>query len=115
MIEYECDGQMSIYDFMKPTYPDINDIPEEEAVRIVGEAIGMEFFYSTKFQDWRSLKKGIVLTMEYGHFTLDDNHDLFLGTGYNTRNAGGGSPCDGIEEAINWFRRVMDDYAERAV
>lgn len=112
--------QLSIFDWMptlRPGFPDINDIPEEEAVRIVGENLGIVFTHDKKFRDWRWKRGRLRLSMEYGHFTLDDNHDLFLGTGYEYRGSeeeggycGGASPCSGIEETINWFKSKLERY-----
>ena len=107
--------QLSIFDWM-PTlrqgFPDINDIPEEEAVRIVAENLGITFAYDKKFEQWRWKKGKLILSMNYGNFILDDNHDLFLGTMYSYGTEGGASPCSGIEETINWFKSKLEEYTD---
>lgn len=108
--------QLSIFDWMPtactPTaYPDIKNISEAEAVRIVGEEIGMTFAYNDRFREWQAKRGKLKLSMEYGHFNLNDNHDLFLGVGYAFGTDGGGSPSNGIEAAIKYFERVKERYA----
>ena len=96
---------------LRPGFPDIIDIPEEEAVRIVGENLGVTFTYDKKFDEWQWRKGKLRLSMGYSHFDLDDNHDLFLGTMYSYGTEGGASPCSGIEETINWFKSKLERYA----
>ena len=106
--------QLTIFDWMptlRKEFPDINDIPETEAVRIVGENLGVTFTYDKKFDQWRWKKGKLILSMDYDNFILDDNHDLFLGTMYSYGcTEGGASPCSGIEEAINWFKSKLERY-----
>lgn len=103
-------GQMTIFDFLKPTYPDdLNTLPEEEMVRIVGEALGIKFNYDDFFESYK-YKKGIVtLTIGYSNYSLPDNTARFIGCGYDWALAndrqGGGRPCDSIEEAVNYLQR----------
>lgn len=105
-------GQMSIFDWMSSlrAVPDINDITEAEAVRIVGDEIGVTFTYNTFFECWMGRIGKMKLSLEYDHFRLDDNHDLFLGTGYQYGTSGGGAPCSGITEAVNWFNAKLASY-----
>ena len=103
--------QLTIFDWLTELneYPDINDVTEAEAVKIVGEQIGVVFVYNQKYEYWCGKRGKLKLTMEYDHFVPGvNNQDLFLGTGYSYGTSGGGSPCSGIEEAISWFRRKMD-------
>lgn len=104
--------QMTIFDFLPSRYPDINDIDESEAVRIVGDRLGVVFTYNDYFEQWECKKGKIKLSLEYDHFNLHDNHDLFLGVGYDCRNpvCGGGSPCASIEQAIRYFERIIQEH-----
>lgn len=105
--------QMTIFDFLRPQFPDINDIPVSDAAQIVGENLGITFKYDPKFDQWQWKKGKLKLSMEYGRFILDDCKDLFLGTDYEYKgpcHEGGGSPCSGIKEAIDWFRNKMEKY-----
>lgn len=104
--------QMTIFDFLQPDqseYPDINTISEAEAVRIVGDALGVEFVWSEFFQTWQAVKRKVKLTLDYDHFDLIDNHDLFLNVGYDCKMGGGGAPCESIEEAIKYLKTRVED------
>lgn len=101
-------GQISLFDWMpqllNPTaYPDINTIPEAEAVRIVGEQIGVAFAYVDKFCRWQGKAGKMLLYMQYDNYNLP-GHARFLGVGYDCRTSGGGSPCDNIQEAVDYFK-----------
>jgi hypothetical protein len=100
---------MTIFDFLGPAYPDIKTITEAEAVRIVGDALGVEFTYSEFFNEWVARKGKTRLNLKYSNFNLPDNHDLFLGAGYAYRTGGGGRPCDSIKEAIAYLERKVEE------
>ena len=103
--------QMTIFDFLQPDqseYPDINTISEAEAVRIVGDALGVRFVWSEFFHTWQAVKRKVKLTLNYSHFNLLDNHDLFLSAGYDYKTGGGGSPCRGIREAIAYLEKKVE-------
>lgn len=102
--------QMTIYEWLQPAYPDINDIDEAEAVRLVGDALGVKFIWNDFFAQWIGKKGKLRMAMEYDHFVLDDNHDLFLGVDYSFGTAGGASPTRGIKEAIEYFKDAMREY-----
>ena len=101
--------QMTIFDFLGPAYPDIKTITEAEAVRIVGDALGVRFVWSEFFQTWQAVKRKVELTLNYAHYDLIDNHDLFLSAGYAYRTGGGGRPCDSIKEAIAYLERKVEE------
>lgn len=101
--------QMTIFDFLGPAYPDIRTITEAEAVRIVGDAIGVKFAWSEFFGVWIAKKGKIRLNLKYSNFNLPDNNDLFLSTGYDCKMSGGGAPCKSIEEAIKYLKTKMED------
>lgn len=103
MIEdYEVAGQFTLFDLM-PT-PDINDVTEEEAVKIVSDRLGIEFKYNAFFKHWEGRVGKLILELDYSHYNLSGNHGLFLGVGYRYGTSGGGCPCDGIDEAVDWCR-----------
>lgn len=98
--------QISLFEPLE--YPDINDIPEEEAVRIVADAIGVKFT-KNRFGQFEGKKAKLFMTLEYDRFAIGDC-ELFLGTGYRYGTESGGAPTGGIEEAIRYFRRRMERY-----
>lgn len=102
------DGQITIFDWFRPAAPDINDITEAEAVRQVGDMIGVVFSYNDRFNQWQARVGNLKLSLSYRRFNLDNNTDLFLDAGYDYYKGGGGSPCSGIESAVKYFERVME-------
>lgn len=103
-------GQMTIFDFLPPDYPDINEVDEQEAARIVGEHLGITFTYNKMFEQWEYRRGRIRLSLEYDHFDLDDNHDLFFGAGYaisGGTHEGGGSPCSSIESVVEYLKAAL--------
>lgn len=103
--------QMSIYDWLQPEYPAISDITDTEAALIVGDAIGMTFKYSDLFEEWEAVRGMLKLSLEYSHYSLSDNQNLFLGVGYENKHdhSGGGRPCDSIDEAIRYFKGILQN------
>jgi hypothetical protein len=104
--------QMTIFEWLQPertSYPDINDIDEAEAVRLVWDALGVKFIWNDFFALWIGKKGKLRMDLEYSHFDLDDNHDLFLGAGYECGTSGGASPTSGIEEAIAYVNKAMKE------
>lgn len=109
-------GQISIFEWMpeavpEVTFPDINDIQEEEAVRIIGQQTGIAFIYSETFGLWIGKVGKLKLDLEYDHYILEDKKDLFLSVGYSIGTSGGGSPCDSIEEALEYIRKTQKRYS----
>lgn len=106
----QIDGQLSLFDI--PAFlgtPDINDIPEAEAVRIVGERIGQIFAWNASMDQWESKRGRLKLSLKYGRFVPGINEGrLFLGAGWSTKDAGGGAPLDGIEQAVKWFEKRLE-------
>ena len=35
---------------------------------------------------------------------------LFISVGWNKGTAGGGAPCDSIDEAVSYFKEIMERY-----
>lgn len=106
-------GQISLFDWMpQPVrpFPDINMITEEEAVRIIGQELNVQFTWDARLRYWKSRMGRLRLSLEYDHFNLPDNHDLFIGTGYEIGTSGGGAPCSGIAEAVKYFQHQIDRY-----
>ena len=103
-------GQMTIYDFLvaDADYPNINDIEEAEAVRIVGDAIGVCFKYNDYFGEWQAkINKSTTLGIHYSNYVLDDNKDRFLACGFSYKQGGAGAPCDDIRSAVEWFNEII--------
>lgn len=105
------DGQMSLFDLLPTADPDINTIPEEEAVRLVGDALGLVFKYNDRFELWEAKKGKLKMTLEYDNYCVEYlNYARFLGAGYSFGTDGGGAPLGGISQAVNYFRAKIKKY-----
>lgn len=100
--------QLSIFDWMPEETPDINDISEAEAVRIVGERLGVDFVKNW-FGYYEAKKGKLKIELQYSHFVPGVNNGrLFLDASFSYGSGcGGGSPCDGIEDAIKYLTGKM--------
>lgn len=96
-------GQMTIWDFLHPSET-LEDIPEEEMVRRVGDAIGVRFAYNDFFGDYRVKVGKWTLSIEYSHYSFGDGA-LFIGTSIDSTTGGCSSPRDSIDEAVEFFLR----------
>jgi len=106
-------GQMTIFDFLPDPSGSLEDIPEEEMVRRVGEAIGVSF-KPHELGGYRAKVGKYTLEVEYDRYfaDLDDMDDdigqgaRFIGVGFFDKSGCGASaPTDSIKEAIEWFER----------
>lgn len=106
-------GQMTIYDFLTPTYPSINAITEEEAVSYISEALGLEFKHNDDVEQWEAKKGPFNLGVQYANFVPGINGGKrFIRCTINNKRirAGGSAPLDTIEEAIEYFKERMEDF-----
>ena len=109
------DGQLSIFDWMEDFdpakeakqaagYPALDDIPEEKAIKIIGNRIGVNFTWNSFFERYEAKVGKITLDACYDHYLPEINDGrLMLSIGYNGKNFGGGTASDSIEEAIDYF------------
>lgn len=101
--------QLTIFDWMPEKPPDINDISEAEAVQTVGDRLGVKFTYDPFFKDYRAKIGKIILRLSYGHFFSEINNGaLYLGADYMYGTSGGGSPCHGIEDAVDYLNDCIE-------
>ena len=101
-------GQMSIFDLLEAETPKIDDITEAEAVRIVGERLGVQFKYNSTFGEWQTQVGKMKLGCEYDHFSEGINDGrLFLGVRWSLGTSGGACPCYGIDETVKYFRNRL--------
>lgn len=113
------EGQMTLWEYLTPTQPDadFHNMTEAEMVDYVGKAIGLTFTYNDFFERYevkvKGIKKRFVLDIHYDHYSTswksdDANGGLFISVGYDYSHGGGGSPCDSLEEAIDYFKRTIE-------
>lgn len=111
------DGQLSIFDWMEDFdpakeatpaagYPALDDIPEEKAIKIIGDRIGVNFTWNSSFERYEAKVGKITLDACYDHYLPEINDGrLMLSIGYNGKHFGGGTTSDSIEEAIDYFEK----------
>ena len=102
------EGQLTIFDWMPVDYPDIEDVTEAELAQIIGDAIGVRFVYKDFFGNWQAKRGKMNLDFEISNYQLADNHNRFIGCGYSIGTSGGGAPRDSVEDAIKWFKMILD-------
>lgn len=109
--------QMTLFEFEPVESTDINEISEEEMVMIVGCAVGLDFRYKDELFGWVAGDKKMNFSIHYSTYTCYDRlgvRHIGCGYNYNTKgNIGGAcSPCDSIEEAIDFFRKGIERWAQ---
>lgn len=106
--------QMTIYDYL-PAEKSLEDILEADAVKRIGDAIGVNFLPDNVLGGYRAKYGKYILMCEYDRYCVDVDDetgkgDLFIGVEINVkgeRGYGAGAPTDSIQGAINWFRNKM--------
>lgn len=99
-------GQMSIFDLLPQQ--SIYDIPEEDMVARIGNAIGVTFIHDKFYGDYRAKIGKCVLQVEYSTYMGCFNDARFISVGLSMgppTYLGAGAPVDSIEEAIQWFEK----------
>lgn len=105
--------QMTIFDMLRDEQPPLESMTEQEAVERVGKALGLTFKYNDFLEQWECRVGRMILDVSYSHYDMIGELDgkLFIGVGYTDRKTkeGCGAPRDSLEEAIEWFRRRMEN------
>ncbi len=107
--------QMTLFDIMAPEDidTDIENMTTAAAARLIGEALGVSFKptdYETEHEARPSKKLKLTVHMcRYSMCTDDEagQGKAFIGVGFSYGTSGGGAPCDSIESAIAYFRKIM--------
>lgn len=105
-------GQMTIFDLLKPPDNDIESMDTEEIAKIISNATGLEFKQSGWLDEYEAKpKKNIKLTVHKSRYHCDvgDNKegDAFISCSWQSGTSGTCGPRDSIEEAIKFFRQYM--------
>ena len=119
------DGQLSIFDWMEDFdhaneakqaagLPELEKITEEEAARIIGARIGVNFVYDPSFGEYKAKVGEITLNMNYDNYD-ESVHDgrRMISVGYSGKRFGGGSPTDSIDEAVECLKSYIESVQER--
>ena len=104
----DATGQMTIFDYIS----ELDDIPVEEMVRQVSEAVGIVFERKTAewFENgtgvWYESRKSKHEMFDLCYDRYADTNRKFIGAGWQYKTSAGGVPCDTIQEAIDFFNRA---------
>lgn len=109
------EGQMSIFDFLpKPETKSLEDIPEDEMVRLMSEATGLKFqpehSISWLGKELYTAKKGKeTFSISYTNaFSFKKNkHVKSISCSYDYGTGGCGVAFDDLDEAIQFFKKRL--------
>lgn len=105
------EGQLTIFDLLEERT--LEDMTEEEMITEVERRLGLRFqvkeykgtppLYEYEYK----FNKDVRITCEYD--TYMGTSTRFISVGYDNKKSkgGGGAPCDSIEEAVEYFKRII--------
>ena len=105
-------AQMTIWDYLDS----LDNLPEDEMARQVGEGAGLDFKPVEMITKWSSLRfyqakdKGAVYEIHYSAYMGTAIRFIAVDWGY--KKGGGGAPCDSVEEAIKYLKRYKEQVAK---
>lgn len=110
--------QMSIFDIVEDKPKDIEQMTLAEVAEKVGDAIGITFTKtpptSSKYAEfgktYEAKANGYTLEISIDKYQTMDDRDgsAFIGAGYSGKHgAGGGAPCDTVNEVILYFEKLL--------
>ena len=98
--------QMTIFDLLKPS---LDDLPEEDMVRQVSSATGLDFKWRDDFWKWECKVKDVRFSVHYSNYSFG-NHERFISCGYDRKTEGSSGPMDSLDEAIEFFKKGKERY-----
>ena len=100
--------QMTIYDFLTPDEDyNLYDLPEDEMVRIISDATGLDFKYKDGLWGYIAKVGKVQYELKYSNYKQINNHARFISCGYGNNKEGAGSPCNSVKEAIAFFKKYL--------
>lgn len=104
--------QITIFDILpkEDLERDINDLPENEMVDIVGRTTGLNFKYDDYLTQYVAKKGELTFTLKYSNYRIDDQR-RFISSGWSRKMLeGAGIPADSIEEAVEFFNSAKERF-----
>ena len=106
-------GQMTIFDFL-PQESDFCDMPEDAVMDIISQRIGIRLTWDNHFEHYSARIGKVMINAkieEYsctheGSQTVIAGHK-YIGAGWAMSTAGGGRPCDSIDDAVDYLKGAM--------
>lgn len=101
--------QLSIFDFIEDptTATALDNMSEPDMVEAVKQATGIDFKYRDDLWGYVAKIKDIQYTVHFSNYTMLDNNDRFISCGYGNNKGGAASPCDSLEEAVQFFKTAL--------
>lgn len=97
------EGQMTIFDFLG----DFSTMTEEEIANTIGERVGIKFVKKGDQYVWKHKKLLLELDM-----LTDWEGKSFISVGWDIGLQGGGYPIYSIDEAVEWYKYILELYGE---
>ena len=105
------DGQMTIFDFLKDE-TDFRTMPKEEVINILCQRTGIKLVYDNYLQEYSCKIGKVKITADIETYltSFDDDGPVkkgnkFIGVSWSHGTSGGSSPCDSIDEAVEFIQR----------
>ena len=107
-------NQIDIFDLLTPDdikSKDFREMTIEEIADYLGEKLGVKFTYNETFGEYvakvgkRTLE---VHLSTYSLFNDEKSGKPFISCGWSEAGAGGGSPCDSLEQAYAFLKRAKE-------
>lgn len=101
------EGQMTLTDWCGNEA--LEGISEEQMVKIIGDAVGMDFKYHDELWGWEYKKGKVYCSLQYDNYDMTDSHRQFIGVDIRTKQTNLSAPCDSIDEAIELIKRKLEE------
>lgn len=101
------EGQMNIFDFLHEDR-DLETLPENEMVEIIGRETGLPFRHNAYFGDYRVKTGNVVVSIEYSRYEGCYDNKKFIGVDLNGPHMGVSCSCDTIEEAVSLINKELE-------
>ena len=96
--------QLSIFEWMA-AQEDPRSMSKEETVEYIGNALGLIFKFNNFFGEYQAKVGKIKLAFSFDHYF--ESGEPFIGTDACTSHSGMGSPCDDVEEVIEFYKKAI--------
>ena len=94
--------QMTLFDCLET-------IPEEDMVKQIGDALGVEFKKEDELWGWVYKVKKIKCSLHYSRYSFEP-YERFISTSVSGPTGGSSGPMDTIEDAISFMKSGMKQW-----
>ena len=106
-------SQLSMFDFMKPDMENLptslDELPEDEMVAIINQETGLDFRYKDDFWKYQAKRGNVTFTVGYSNYDGTVHGGArHISCSWDTKTQGCGSPCNSVEEAVDFFKKSIE-------